>query len=349
MNASTKTTAATLCGIGVVGMLIAGSALAQEVEPAPAQSLSNLPAPPGGQPLTLSGPSSTIHIFPTTEGVAARRQVTPNVPTPLIYHANGQIMPTAKIYTIFWAPLRLQTGASTSMSAVYQSLQARLLTDYLGHGIDNNNTQYYQSIGGLKTYIRNAGHFGGSYYDTAPYPASGCTDSATPGNCITDTQIHAEIQKVMNLNKWTGGIDKIFFLFTSSGEGSCFDNSSACAYTAYCAYHGVISGSTPIIYANIPYGNPNVCQIPGTPSPNGDPVADTAATAVSHELTEAITDPLLNAWYTAQGEEIGDLCAYQYGPNTWDGNMANQMWNGNFYELQQEYNNHIFACADVGP
>jgi hypothetical protein len=190
---------------------------------------------------------------------------------------------------------------------------------------------------------------GSQSVDTAPLPPSGCTDTATPGNCISDTQIRAEIQKVMNLNKWTGGIDKIFFLFTSSGEGSCFDNSSSCAYTAYCAYHGFVGGSTPIIYANIPYGNTNVCQIANTPSPNGDPVADTAATALSHEFTEAITDPLLNAWFTAQGEEIGDLCAYIYGPNTWDGGKANQMWNGNFYELQQEYDNHTNACVDIGP
>jgi len=50
----------------------------------------------------------------------------------------------------------------------------------------------------------------------------------------------------------------------------------------------------------------------------------------THELTEAITDPLLNAWYDAALNEIGDLCAYQYGTNTWDSARANQMWNGHF-------------------
>jgi hypothetical protein len=126
------------------------------------------------------------------------------------------------------------------MSPTYQSVQQRLLANYAGHSLGNNNTQYYQVINGVTTYIRNEGGLGGSYYDTAPYPVSGCTDSATPGNCITDSQIQAEIQKVMVLNKWTGGLDKVFFLFTSSGEGSCDDNSTSCAYTAYCAYHGFI-------------------------------------------------------------------------------------------------------------
>jgi hypothetical protein len=319
MNALSKIVVI-LTASGSTLLLFEQRALTQAVEPPqlaePALSLANVPAISGAPQLTLSNPGSTVHIFPTLEGSAAHRAAA-GAPTPLIYHSNGPIMRVATIYTIFWVPQRLQNGAATAMSASYQSLQERLLAHYPGYGLGNNNTQYYQIIGGITTYIRNAGRFGGSYYDTSPYPASGCTDSATPGNCISDTQIRAEIQKVMNLNKWTGGIDKIFFLFTSSGEGSCFDNSTSCAYTAYCAYHGFFGGTTtPIIYGNIPYGNPNVCQIPNTPSPNGDAIADTAATALSHELTEAITDPLLNAWFTAQGFEIGDLCAYQYGPNT---------------------------------
>ena len=104
-----------------------------------------------------------------------------------------------------------------------------------------------------------------------------------------------------------------------------------------------------MIYANMPYGNPSTCQVPGTPSPNGDVAADTVATAASHELTEAITDPELNAWYTAQGNEIGDLCAYNYGVNSWDSALANQMWNGRFYELQMEFDNHAGSCVQVGP
>jgi hypothetical protein len=69
----------------------------------------------------------------------------------------------------------------------------------------------------------------------------------------------------------------------------------------------------------------------------------------THELTEALTDPELNAWFSAQGNEIGDLCAYNYGTNTWDSGNANQMWYGHFYEIQQEYDNHVTGCVQVGP
>jgi hypothetical protein len=142
----------------------------------------------------------------------------------------------------------------------------------------------------------------------------------------------------------------MFLIFTSSGEGSCFDSSSSsCAYTEYCAYHSYIGGTTPVVYGNEPFGNPSTCQVPGTPSPNADAAADTAATALSHEVTEAVTDPELNSWFTAGGSEIGDLCAYNYGPNTFDAAKANQWWNGRFYELQTEYSNHVLGCVRVGP
>jgi hypothetical protein len=70
----------------------------------------------------------------------------------------------------------------------------------------------------------------------------------------------------------------------------------------------------------------------------------------SHEITEANTDPELNAWWdSGNGEEIGDLCAWRFGTNTWDAGLANQMWNGRFYDLQLEYDNHTSGCVQVGP
>jgi hypothetical protein len=299
-------------------------------------------------PLTLtSDDGHRVHIFPAPAFAALLAADT----GPLIYHTNGPVMQAGvTAYAIFWVPAKLQNGGATSMTAHYQTVQTNMLGDYAGHGIGSNNTQYYETIKSInKKYIQDKGGFGGSYVDTSAYPTSGCTDSVTPGNCITDAQVQAEIKKVMGLNGWTGGLSKIFFLFTSSGEGSCFTSAStSCAYTNYCAYHGAISGTTPIVYGNEPYGASSLCNT-APPSPNSDPDADTAATALSHELTEAITDPQLNAWFTAQGNEIGDLCAYNYGTNSWDSAKANQMWNGRFYELQMEFDNHKGGCVQVGP
>jgi hypothetical protein len=317
-------------------------AVAQEPPIAsPAKNLRDAAPPPGaGLPqLTLTRNGHSVHILPTVKGAAALAKALADR-GPLRYNG-GPIMRNPALYAIFWLPPALQNGGPTNFP-VHNAI--------VNFGIDNNNTQYFDVVGSTTNYILNSGSLGGFAIDTSPYPASGCADAATPGNCITDAQIEAEIQKVMSSKGWTGGPNNIFLLYTSSGEGSCFDSgSTSCAYTQYCAYHSFIGTPSPIIYANMPFGNLSVCQVPGQPSPNGDALADAVTSTASHEISEAITDPLLNAWFTALGNEIGDLCAYNYGTNTWDAGNANQMWNGTFYELQQEFNNHVAACSQVGP
>jgi hypothetical protein len=98
----------------------------------------------------------------------------------------------------------------------------------------------------------------------------------------------------------------------------------------------------------MPFGNLSACAA-GQPSPNGVAAADAVTDVASHEITEAITDPFLNAWFDSSANEIGDLCAYNYGTNTWDGGLANEQWNGNFYEVQQQFDNHAGGCVRLGP
>ena len=299
-------------------------------------------APGGGSPVNKPGGGSPVNSKVISTSGA------------LVYHAGGSIMPYQLVYLIFWAPAQLQTGATTGFSAKYGTV------DYLhpawipDNGLLNLATQYYQTIGGTTSYIINAGYLAGAYVDSGAYPASGCTDTVTPGNCITDGQIQTEIAHAMAVNGWTGGMNKIFILYTSSGEGSCMTGGTSCAYTNYCAYHGFFSsGGQNVIYANMPYANPATCQTGVETSPNQDALADAETSPTSHEMIEAVTDPLLNAWYDASGNEIGDLCAYNYGTNTWtnpaNGIKANQSWNGWYFEDQTEYNNHTASCTQVGP
>lgn len=360
-------------GLALALISLPGAAFAQSASggPAKAQAAPPLNAaeiqPPPGWPRlnVVNELGGVAHLFPTVGTVApfvhnfAYFGGTP----PLVYHSGGPIMGPTVIYNIFWVPSTLQNGTPTSMPSKYQNLMEQFARDYAGHGIDNVTTEYYKTIGTTTIYMRNAGHAGGNYVDTSAYPASACVDSATPGACITDSQIQSEIEKVMSIRGWTGGLNHIFMVYTSSGEGSCFNSrSTECSYTYYCAYHSYIGSSPPVIYANMPYGNTSDCQISGIPSPNNDPAADTAMTAASHEITEARTDPLLDAWFDSSGDEIGDECAYDYGNsdsgtfNTYDGGNANQQWNGHYYELQTEFDNHAFAvtggtlgCVQTGP
>jgi len=317
------------------------------VLPAAAQtdSLSGQPMHEG--PLTSRNSSGrVIHIFPTIEKAKelGLSPIAAGDAGPLSYHG-GAVMQQAYVYQIFWIPSKLQSGGATGMSSTYKFLQEAMAEQYIGHPLHDITSQYYQVTTG-KQYVHAIGVGYPAYIDTNPYPASGCSDSKTPGNCVTDAQIQAEIERVMTANHWTAAPNKLFMLYTSSGEGSCFDaTNTSCAYTEYCAYHSSFGGT---IYSNQPFGNPSTCQLSGTPAPN-DVDGDTAASTASHELSESITDPFGTAWYTSQGNEIGDLCAYEYGTNTWDGGKANQMWTGVYFELQMEFDNHTGACAQVGP
>ncbi len=295
--------------------------------------------------------------MPTVAGAAARKAAAAKqgirLASPaLLYHCVPGMYPYIQFYTIFWNPGHLQNGGWTGFSPKYSTINFYAAAFHGGHGLQNIATQYYQTTGGTTAYIQNVGWAAGYYFDASPYPASGCTDTATPGNCITDAQIRAEVAKVMAANGWTGGLNKIFLLFTSYNEGSCFDSSStSCAYTHYCAYHSYfMQGSTPVIYGNEPYANTNGCLAAGQTAPNGD-AGDLAANSASHEIIESITDPLLNAWFDSSGNEIGDLCNFTFGTNNWAGPSAagNQMWNGMVFELQQEWDNNAGACASVGP
>ena len=248
----------------------------------PAQRLESVPVPSNMPKLNVTTPSGSVaHILPTIEmlhkmsaagGAAAADQ------GPLLYHSGGSIMPSLTVYEIFWGPAKLQTGAATGFSAKYSDVLVAFGALYSGHGISNNNTQYFQTINGTTTFVNNAGALAGAVLDASPYPASGCNDPATPGNCLTDAQAQAEILKVINLMGWKVGMDSIFILYTSSGEGSCMPANSPAADCAapggYCAYHSFIAPSSgkpedAVIYANMPFANPAGCFGNGV-SPNND-------------------------------------------------------------------------------
>lgn len=309
-------------------------------------------------PYVANGADGTVHIHPTPDqSVQIRTQLAPATSGVLSYHG-GPIMSGEYLYAIFWVPAKLQNGQTTSLTAKYEATVKQMLSDYPYHAIANNSTQYYSSIAGATNYFVSQGGLAGAYVDMNPYPASGCHDAVTPGNCITDAQLQTEIKRVMTVNGWTPGLNKLFLVFTSIGEGSCSDStSSSCAYTAYCGYHGNFgSTSNPTLYVNMPYANPTYCYASGSGqhSPNGDVPSDAAVNIASHEITEANTDPLVSkgpyGWYdNANGYEIGDLCAWTFGSADWDSGLANQNWNGHNYDLQLEYNNHTASCVKIGP
>ncbi len=258
----------------------------------------------------------------------------------LRYHG-GPVMHTNKTYAIYWVP------SGYTMASGYSTLVNQYFTDVAAASGQTSNvyyteTQYNDGSG----YVQYSSSFGGSYTDTSPLPASGCTDSDT-SVCLTDAQLQAEIQKDVAANGWPKGGSTEYFLFTAKGIGSC--SGSSCAFTQYCAYHSWIgSGSSEILYANMPYADtvPSACDVGQHPNGND---ADATLNVTSHEHNETITDENGNAWYDLGGYEDGDKCAWIFGtvsgPN---GAEYNQTINGHHYFLQQEYSNYDRNCISTG-
>ena len=323
-------------------------------------------------PLGLSSTLTREAALPPSQSGKTRLRPQPAASANLTYHGGPTMRPFVAIYPIFWDPRshQLQNGQScliapnACFAASFGTVMVQLAAWYQAHGLWANMTQYgdNQTIAGQTPFIQGGGGLGAFAIDNDNYPPSACSDPATPGNCITDAQIQAELKAVLNANGWRGApagqpITNLFVLFTANGEGACIDGTNAtCAYRDFCAYHSNLTDATlgSVIYAVIPYGNTAQCWN-GLPSPNGDAQVDATANQFSAMAAGAVTDPLFTGWYVAGGGEINDLCAFNFGVPTFvSGNNgatadANQMWNGALFMVQQEWSNHAGGCVQVGP
>lgn len=264
--------------------------------------------------------------FMQTKGATHASSVTPFATTNLTYHGGSVMTSTTNVFAIFWEP------SGSTVSSTYNSLIQRFFRDVHGTTYYTILQQYTNSSGTAPVTATLAGTF----VDTRSYPS----------NPMFDSDVQAEVTHAQSLNGWTSSIHNIFFVFTAKNENECFDTSqSECTFTTFCGYHDFFGSNT--LYAFIPYTGTNLsaCGVPRTP--NNDINADSSISVVSHELAEAVTDPLLNAWFDANGEEIGDKCAFQFSST----NSANgdTFMNGDPYEIQLEWNNRKSTCSLNSP
>jgi hypothetical protein len=115
----------------------------------------------------------------------------------------------------------------------------------------------------------------------------------------------------------------------------------------YCGFHTHATiGGKDIKYAFV--GNvdqcQNGCEIQATgPNSPGTGIggADGMANVITHETEEAITDPDLNAWFDASGNEDADKCNFKFGPTSTASNGAkfNQTFGGHNWMIQMEWEN----------
>jgi hypothetical protein len=213
---------------------------------------------------------------------------------------------------------------------------------------------------------------------TGVYPDGSGYDS-----CIDDAQVDAETASVVRANNLPVNLSHIYVLFIPKHVETCFFPGSTNAHNqsctinhsnvpgGYCAYHTMDANR--MVYANLSYpiyhsplqtalftcgsdagiafGRNHLQSPNGTTMTRVD--ADVEISPLSHEMSEAITDPdVSTGWYDAVGNENGDECAYRFdtplGGTVADGNVYNQVINRHHYLTQTEFSNKDFANTGLG-
>ena len=136
---------------------------------------------------------------------------------------------------------------------------------------------------------------------------------ATLGTNVTDSAIQHMLQREIASGAGgaggaggSGGVpapnaNSLYFVYLPPGVSVSAGGDRSCQ--AFCGYHDHIQ--TQVYYAVVPYPN-----CPGCLGQLG--TLDALTSVSSHELAEAITDPVPGqGWYDDNHGEIGDICAWQ--------------------------------------
>jgi hypothetical protein len=226
----------------------------------------------------------------------------------LTWH-NGPVMHTTTVNPIFW-------GTAWGNASFMDDKQSGLDTLYSGIGgtpYAGTNGEYFDAAGAVNTSGISRGL---DVVDAA---------TATPSGAPSTAQVLAEVAKVTG-NRPTAGA--YYPVYSDKPRGTA----------GYCAWHssGTINGTQVEFGFFFNLDSDSGCN-PNDPGTAHHPGLEALANVSGHELSEMLTDPQLNAWYDAQGNENSDKCAWTFnGP---------VMIGGQSWKIQGNWSN---AAANAG-
>ena len=220
-----------------------------------------------------------------------------------LVYKGGPLLTNVAVYIIYWGKLWGKNAASTKLMADLNTFFSVILTS--------------PALDQLKEYSvpgKSIGH--------GTLLGNKVIKTNAPVGSVTDTTIQAR------LKQWiaAGTVPKatkntLYFIYLDPGIVSIMGGSKSCQ--SYCGYHSNM-GQT--FYAVMPYPSCSGCL-------GGLGTLDALTGTSSHELCEAITDPVPGSgWYDNTNGEIGDICAWNF--NTVAG-----------YTVQLEWSNKLKKCV----
>lgn len=198
-------------------------------------------------------------------------------------YRDGPLLLNVEVFTIFWGKLWNASNNTTDLTNKLNQFFADILTSALIDQLAEYSVPS-QSIG--------HGSFVGTEVITTNAPKGSVSDSAIQGQL--KKWINSKTVPINNSNT-------LYFIYLDPGVVSVMGGSRSCH--SYCGYH---NNTGNIYYAVMPYPSCAGCL-------GGLQVFEALTGTSSHELCEAITDPIPGSgWYDDVNGEIGDICAWSF-------------------------------------
>ena len=214
----------------------------------------------------------------TAPAPAAPPSVAPN-----LTYRGGPLLTAVQIFTFFWGD---------AWQAQPQADLVQRLNQFLGNVVTSALLDQMAEYSVPTMAIGQGAHIGTA---TVVTPA--------PGPSVADGAVRQLIEQEISTNPRVPQPtpNSLYFVFLPPGVSVSLDGGSSCM--TFCGYHNDINGQ--IFYAVMPY--PDCAGCTGALT-----VFDALTSTTSHELCEAITDPIPGqGWYDDNNGEIGDICAWQ--------------------------------------
>ena len=224
-------------------------------------------------------------------------------PAAQLAYRGGPLLDSIKVFTIFWGQVwhtSPNSDLANQINQFFRFVVSSALVDQLAE----------YSVPGQPI-----GH--GSFIGTVTIIQPKLSHS------VTDATIPKTLQQEINSNSSVPKPDAktLYFVYLPPGTAVVQGGSRSCQ--AFCGYHDTFGSG--IYYAVMPFPNCAGCL-------GGMTNLDALTSTSSHELCEAITDPLPGqGWYDDTHGEIGDICAWQ----------TKKLGN---YTVQLEWSNQDASC-----
>jgi hypothetical protein len=203
-------------------------------------------------------------------------------PQARLVYFGGALLTNVQVYNIFWgkkwsaAP---GAGLAAKLNDFYKAILVSPLIDQLAEYNVSGKSIGHGSLIGSKVITANA-----------------------PVGSVTDTTVRTRLKAWIGARTVPANTpNTVYFIYLDPGIASIMGGSKSCS--SYCGYHDAVGK---VYYSVMPYPNCAGCL-------GGLAAFDALTGTSSHELCEAITDPVPGSgWYDDQNGEIGDICAWSF-------------------------------------